>query len=294
MTPAEIMAALEKEGPLPRAALEAAGEAREAMVPLFLDEIERLTGADLDAADDAYAFIFVYYLLAEWRETRAYRPLLRLLRRDPVFVDALMGDAITEAGARGVVSLFDGDPGPIFETALDAEAEEYVRGQMFGALAMIAAEHPPLRPAVEDFLRRFPAAATETTPDIVWDSWAFAIADLGLDDMTPAVRRVFDEGLIDARLARFEDFEADLADALRTGRPARHGRRGPIVDAIAELSGWYCFSEAYFREQAERDRRLSAGYVPGELPFVRGETKVGRNDPCPCGSGKKFKKCCLQ
>jgi tetratricopeptide (TPR) repeat protein len=25
----------------------------------------------------------------------------------------------------------------------------------------------------------------------------------------------------------------------------------------------------------------------------RGETKVGRNDPCPCGSGKKFKKCCL-
>jgi uncharacterized protein YecA (UPF0149 family) len=22
-------------------------------------------------------------------------------------------------------------------------------------------------------------------------------------------------------------------------------------------------------------------------------TKVGRNDPCPCGSGKKYKKCCL-
>jgi hypothetical protein len=27
--------------------------------------------------------------------------------------------------------------------------------------------------------------------------------------------------------------------------------------------------------------------------FVRAEPKVGRNDPCPCGSGKKFKKCCL-
>ena len=26
--------------------------------------------------------------------------------------------------------------------------------------------------------------------------------------------------------------------------------------------------------------------------FVRGEVKVGRNDPCPCGSGKKYKKCC--
>jgi hypothetical protein len=28
-------------------------------------------------------------------------------------------------------------------------------------------------------------------------------------------------------------------------------------------------------------------------PFLRVEKKVGRNDPCPCGSGKKFKKCCL-
>lgn len=27
-------------------------------------------------------------------------------------------------------------------------------------------------------------------------------------------------------------------------------------------------------------------------PYVRPEGKVGRNDPCPCGSGLKFKKCC--
>ncbi|MEW5818456.1 MAG: PBPRA1643 family SWIM/SEC-C metal-binding motif protein [Spirochaetota bacterium] len=26
---------------------------------------------------------------------------------------------------------------------------------------------------------------------------------------------------------------------------------------------------------------------------IGGEPKVGRNDPCPCGSGLKFKKCCL-
>jgi uncharacterized protein len=28
-------------------------------------------------------------------------------------------------------------------------------------------------------------------------------------------------------------------------------------------------------------------------PFVREGKKVGRNDPCPCGSGKKYKRCCL-
>jgi len=27
--------------------------------------------------------------------------------------------------------------------------------------------------------------------------------------------------------------------------------------------------------------------------FRHDEPKIGRNDPCPCGSGKKYKKCCL-
>lgn len=36
-------------------------------------------------------------------------------------------------------------------------------------------------------------------------------------------------------------------------------------------------------------------FVDGKLvrdPVVNVEPRVGRNDPCPCGSGKKYKKCC--
>lgn len=39
-------------------------------------------------------------------------------------------------------------------------------------------------------------------------------------------------------------------------------------------------------------------YVDGEIhksqPFTRSENKISRNDPCTCGSGKKYKKCCGQ
>ncbi|MBR1743137.1 MAG: DnaJ domain-containing protein [Lachnospiraceae bacterium] len=31
-----------------------------------------------------------------------------------------------------------------------------------------------------------------------------------------------------------------------------------------------------------------------DMPFVRNGKKVGRNDPCPCGSGKKYKQCCMR
>jgi SEC-C motif-containing protein len=34
------------------------------------------------------------------------------------------------------------------------------------------------------------------------------------------------------------------------------------------------------------------GKYAGGQTYVRPDPKVGRNDPCPCGSGKKFKKCC--
>jgi uncharacterized protein YecA (UPF0149 family) len=38
------------------------------------------------------------------------------------------------------------------------------------------------------------------------------------------------------------------------------------------------------------DARLPIGLPPSGLATGR----VGRNDPCPCGSGKKYKKCCLR
>ena len=51
-------------------------------------------------------------------------------------------------------------------------------------------------------------------------------------------------------------------------------------------------------EQAERILENNAYFgdpfmgIQKEMPYQRETPKVGRNDPCPCGSGKKYKKCC--
>lgn len=42
--------------------------------------------------------------------------------------------------------------------------------------------------------------------------------------------------------------------------------------------------------QAERER---IAHMPKQ-PYIREEPRIGRNDPCPCGSGKKYKKCCMK
>lgn len=57
---------------------------------------------------------------------------------------------------------------------------------------------------------------------------------------------------------------------------------------------------ATLREEfAELHNELQAALGIHDRPllhpsFLGSDRKIGRNDPCPCGSGKKYKKCCLK
>ena len=46
----------------------------------------------------------------------------------------------------------------------------------------------------------------------------------------------------------------------------------------------------YYNEH--ESRIISSDSTSSTTPFTRNQPKVGRNDPCPCGSKKKYKKCC--
>ena len=48
---------------------------------------------------------------------------------------------------------------------------------------------------------------------------------------------------------------------------------------------------SYFK-RIDGEWRFIDGTIEKNPTYRREEPKVGRNDPCPCGSGKKYKKCC--
>lgn len=57
-----------------------------------------------------------------------------------------------------------------------------------------------------------------------------------------------------------------------------------------DLGQWFFVDgESHTHPEGEGHHAHSS---PPLAPRVRTEPKVGRNDPCPCGSGKKYKKCC--
>jgi uncharacterized protein len=51
---------------------------------------------------------------------------------------------------------------------------------------------------------------------------------------------------------------------------------------------------AIYRYFAPQRRMMAAGLGAEGTAYRKAERKTGRNDPCPCGSGKKYKHCCWQ
>jgi SEC-C motif len=106
-------------------------------------------------------------------------------------------------------------------------------------------------------------------------------ADLGAEQQFPFID-FSDEGVALA-FARGHD----LGDWERMGEPWKFYAPGVIA---ARQDRW----EQEDMAAGEGILESADDYFdPVPLPYVRGTEKVGRNDPCPCGSGKKYKKCCL-
>ena len=297
MTPSEIMRDLARNDIFPKAAMAAAGERREEMTPIFVELVERIGRQQVSSMRDAdlVALIPVFYLLGEWQITHAYRPLLHLLRRPTRTLDHTLGDAVTEVSFRVIAGTFDGDLQPLFDAILDLRADDFARSSLMSALVLIADLHPDQRPAIEGFIRTFRARHVKASTDVLL-GWTEAISDLGLEDMAEAVRELFDKGLIPKDYCDFSHFLEDLhATRDANGVPGNpRYEKGPITDSIAELSKWHCYTDAFFEQQKARKVSNDLRVAPWTEFFKNPAPPVGRNDPCPCGSGRKYKKCCLQ
>ena len=78
-----------------------------------------------------------------------------------------------------------------------------------------------------------------------------------------------------------------------------YGQQDPLVEYKKEGHSMFkrllatidtVIANAVFQAQLKTPRIKKRFGLPAEAP--RSGAKVGRNDPCPCGSGKKYKKCC--
>ncbi len=145
------------------------------------------------------------------------------------------------------------------------------------------------------FAAHFPPHLDDHDPEVrrqaIW-----GVGQLGIQTEAARLRALFDN----------EDFREDalLAYALSVPAEISRGRARQLLRKVEAAAGGLSLSEAEIVQWAI-DRRLELrgldpvfGAAEGaETPEEIAEdelpsAKPGRNDPCPCGSGKKYKKCC--
>jgi len=154
------------------------------------------------------------------------------------------------------------------------------------------------------------------------DGIGLAANQVGIDAQVAVVNVIEPLVLINPKIIHKEhpiDYFEGCLSYPKKGTPTKR-YRDIIIQTAQSESGWY-FSgadslqnvrgswEEKNKEDEQERRILESKCIQHEIDHLNGITihdrenkskpivsqkKVGRNDPCPCGSGKKYKKCCLK
>ena len=123
---------------------------------------------------------------------------------------------------------------------------------------------------------------------------AYVLADVPYLSRTlhPKERSDFDEAGA-AKWARESDWQG--LEIVRIEQGGADDNRGEVEFKVSyKRHGSSCIHHelAEFRK-TDGTWFFYDGKMTSDGPIKREEPKIGRNEPCPCGSGKKFKKCCM-
>jgi preprotein translocase subunit SecA len=198
----------------------------------------------------------------------------------------------------GIVDLFVNDKTPPEEWDLKG-----LRDRLFQQFSVKV-------PLDEEAARLDPEALTERLNEQIWSAYLKKVESIGEEIMSSLEQMVMLETIDTA----WKDHLLSM-DHLKEGIGLRgYGQRDPLREYQRE--GYEMFVDMVerikeqtvanlFRVQLVREEKLEDLTQPPEqtlffshggeepaAPKRREGKKVGRNDPCPCGSGKKYKKCC--
>jgi hypothetical protein len=251
--------------------------------------------------------LFALFLLTEFEAKEALPAILDAISLPGEGPFDLFGDALTEDLGSVLAALAD-DLDTIEQLITNRDLNEYVRWKAVQTYLYLVRDGRLSRDeAVERLRGHLRDAIADRDADLV----SGLVAELvsyspreAMDEIRDAYRR----DLVNRVIVGPSTVERSIAEGdARFRRELEHCRATGVHDTVEELSRWAAFrqddelSDYRFEVPAEfwttNDRDIFSAAVreenAGEPLTIRNTgPKVGRNDPCPCGSGKKFKKCC--
>jgi hypothetical protein len=237
-------------------------------------------------------------LLAQFREPRAYPLLLRIALLPSNLIESLFDDFLTEHFGLVLASVCDGDLEGIKSLIENPAADQWVRGGSLGALVTLVAVGIKSREEILSYFAELFHGKLTDKNDIVWSELVAYSTDLYAPELLGDIEKAYEEGLVDPGFVGLNEVRRDLArgEEWALQQLASNSRHRLIDDTIKEMEWWDSFKEKPSEERVvvPAPRISNLPWEDDYTGYKRSSPKVGRNDPCPCASGKKYKKCCGQ
>ena len=292
----EILARLDHvDGEFPHDEVAEVMARREEFVPHFLRILEETVEDPQRVATDqaAMAHIFAVYLLAYFRESPTLPLIIRIFSLPEPMVSSIFGDVVTQDLDKILASVCAGETAPLHALVEDKKISEHVRSQALDAFQNLVVEGIRKREELVDYCRFLFQTFERDPTDYLWSALACVCADLALAELRKEINQAWDDGLIDPMVVTRDEVERDIAVAPEEAlaRLRKH-HSSMIHDPARQMSWMSAFQKEWRQEPLKPAPSAQPGTFQWPTPIHREQPKVGRNEPCPCGSGKKFKKCC--
>ncbi|MDR3342296.1 MAG: DUF1186 domain-containing protein [Treponema sp.] len=291
----------------PREALEEARRCSAEITPRLLDALDyaydNLEQWANEAAPPCYELhVYAAYLLAEFKEKRAFPKLCALLQFDEEGVDFLWGDTLTDRYSVLLRDTFNGDLQSLCKVIENNRYNKWGSGAALCAYGLLVRDKTIPR---EDFITYLRYLISDVYTNIKEEDDCFMFTQISsevischLFEMIEDVRLLYDKDSIDTSVHGNYDSFLNYMFEYNT-RISSHD--APITNTIEETEWWACFNEDKPEKKIDYDALLSGiekmpyKGQPEQKKSAPGgkKQKTSRNDPCPCGSGKKYKHCCL-
>jgi hypothetical protein len=230
-------------------------------------------------------------LLAELKSENSLPVILSFLENNEEVLEFWLGDHITSTIWLPLYLLSQNQLDLLKQFLLKPGIYTYSKTTVSKALEQTAMHHPQKgneTAAIYNEVLSYYLNAELKDNIIDSDFLALAIGDIidcGFTELLPLIKELFDKEYVNVGInGTYDEVEKYLKDLPRREHKNKIENIFELYDTI--LNTWSGYSE---------DGGYSGydDYEKDEIPEPTVSNKIGRNDPCPCGSGKKYKRCCM-
>ena len=253
--------------------------------------------------EDYFLPYYALLLLAQFREQKAYPIVYEIFSGNAKKVDNAFGDFTTEDLPEVLASVSGGDTSLIEKLIEDEKVYEFVRSAAIDSWLFLLKAGLKTRDEVIAYFRKlFEMPAEEG--DFIRGALIWNCLNIKATELMPEIEKSFAENKVELMLmGDWDEVQKLMAEEKPDFLDASSNRYNLVDDMISMVEKWVCFRDPQsYMEDSEPSflpmQDLEINQSPAwdsryDGTFQRETAKVGKNEPCPCGSGRKYKKCCL-